>query len=81
MQARGEQLPPWVQAYKGGDSVKAAKLLHLSYVANRKNISGMKRGIGQEVTSTTGQDNDVRNLLGNDDQDNASLTKRIRLVS
>lgn len=55
LRSRGEELPAWVSAYRDGDSVKAAKLLHLSYTAGgRRGVQrGEVRHVVQEATSTT----------------------------
>ncbi|XP_021946638.1 uncharacterized protein LOC110844681 [Folsomia candida] len=80
LQARGEELPPWVQAYKEGNSVKAAKLLHLSFVSSRRSL---KRAVVQEATSTRPnlEQNDVQTQLENDDEVNVISNKRIQLIS
>jgi hypothetical protein len=36
MKLKGQSLPDWVQAYKNGDTVTAAKLLHVDYTKQMK---------------------------------------------
>jgi hypothetical protein len=36
LEEKGEKLPDWVQEYKKGDSIKAAKLLHVDYIKQMK---------------------------------------------
>ncbi|OXA46362.1 hypothetical protein Fcan01_18869, partial [Folsomia candida] len=90
LRSRGVALPAWVQAYRAGDTIKAAKLLHLSYTAGGRSALQRPRAshVLQEATSTTTSEQETsstsarevsedRNLESSSDESN----KRIRLNS
>ncbi|OXA46605.1 hypothetical protein Fcan01_18886, partial [Folsomia candida] len=88
LRSRGEALPAWVEAYRAGDTIKAAKLLHLSYTAGGRSALQRPRArhVLQEATSTTrtaeqempsSSGQDVSEGRNTDDERN----KRIRLNS
>lgn len=55
LEGKGEKLPEWVRAYKSGDSLTAAKLLHLSFI-NRNKDKSRKRGIEVSPAKSTAEE-------------------------